>query len=748
MSKPRRVMTGTSSNVKPPRRQRETRIGRDGAAACGSKQPRDESEREVGADQDREGESVVHRPESAEESNEKAMKLTGVSTTPMTTVLEAQMQTEMKHRDKERAERYVATVRPAMAALGYVHADSEQELTGGRRRRMTEEGGKRADAGVGAVTEEGEGPLDAGIVAGTEEGGGSDGPDEKTSHEEGVSATLGEGDSAMKQQEMVAYETRAETSESAMTAPCQKVTRHGARQQRVQRAAHIMEVPADEAAIIVQELEDEQSHSHCKKKNDKLNLVILKVNSKREKSLRALVDCGASNNFVRLQSGTRLDFEEVKVPRSLLEVRLATGVVVKTEKRVVRVRFSYEEKKFVDELVVLDLDDKFDMVLGMPWLGQYDPVIDWAKRTIVRFRTEAARGAAASDLFALFARTLTTERVVREKCEPNQKTQIQSDLMGSQGKKSDAIVSTVAETRVEQEWAVTEGSDLGASAPGADVIGPNINGRSVVRRREKRGASAPGADAASSADGFKRSAPEMLACSRAAGLLDKAVRNQAGFDCVRPREDPSDEQKYVCSRAAGQHDEAKNNQAGLECVRPRSDPAGDQTRKLSTAGPGSDKTRGTEFYTRKERRKRARLPKSRSGTETLQAVSAGKTQQLETTVETLSILTLRLLPKRDWISLGVGIHGSRTGPVRDTTVPDEVESPPLRGLDNGPASASGLSLPLRERFELKASESSSRGRRDPTLGSTLVEDEVPSSSSSSSMSTSFAWESLASSPLK
>ncbi|GMF58122.1 unnamed protein product [Phytophthora fragariaefolia] len=131
-------------------------------------------------------------------------------------------------------------------------------------------------------------------------------------------------------------------------------------------------------------------HSHCKKKDDKPNLVILKVNSKRESSLRALVDCGASNNFVRLQSLARLDFEEVELPRSLLEVRLATGVVVRTEKRVVRARFSYNGKKFVDELIVLDLDDKFDMVLGMPWLARHDPVIDWAKRTIVRFRSSGA----------------------------------------------------------------------------------------------------------------------------------------------------------------------------------------------------------------------------------------------------------------------------------------------------------------------------------------------------------------------
>ncbi|GMF59007.1 unnamed protein product [Phytophthora fragariaefolia] len=119
-----------------------------------------------------------------------------------------------------------------------------------------------------------------------------------------------------------------------------------------------------------------ESHSHCKKKDDKPNLVTLKVNSKRERSLRALVDCGASNNFVRLQSLARIDFEEVRLPRSLLEVRLAAGVVVRTEKRVTRARFSYEEKKFVDELIVLDLDDKFNMVLGMPGLARHDPVID------------------------------------------------------------------------------------------------------------------------------------------------------------------------------------------------------------------------------------------------------------------------------------------------------------------------------------------------------------------------------------
>ncbi|GMF41316.1 unnamed protein product [Phytophthora fragariaefolia] len=140
------------------------------------------------------------------------------------------------------------------------------------------------------------------------------------------------------------------------------------------------------------------SHSHCKKKDDEPNLVILKVNSKRERSLRALVDCGASNNFVLLQTLARLDFEEVKLPQSLLEVKLATGVVVRIEKRVVRVRLLYEVKKFADELIVLVFDDTFDMVLGLLWLARHDPAIEWSERTIVRFRKDAAGVASDASL--------------------------------------------------------------------------------------------------------------------------------------------------------------------------------------------------------------------------------------------------------------------------------------------------------------------------------------------------------------
>ncbi|KAE9055211.1 hypothetical protein PF010_g32235, partial [Phytophthora fragariae] len=81
----------------------------------------------------------------------------------MTSTLKEQLHTEMEVRDEWRARRYVDTVRPAMAALRYVHAVREQAeegmavATANDQTLMTEEGD-------GAATEEGG-------VAAAEEGG-------------------------------------------------------------------------------------------------------------------------------------------------------------------------------------------------------------------------------------------------------------------------------------------------------------------------------------------------------------------------------------------------------------------------------------------------------------------------------------------------------------------------------------------------------------------------------------------------
>ncbi|KAF1334018.1 reverse transcriptase, partial [Globisporangium splendens] len=99
--------------------------------------------------------------------------------------------------------------------------------------------------------------------------------------------------------------------------------------------------------------------------------------------LRALVDTGASNNFVRNEVIVRHD---VFVPDANEEktmiVRLANGPTVKMPKRVVRLAIKCEDFRGEDEFILLDLDDKFDIILGMPWLKRYQPSIDWMKMKI------------------------------------------------------------------------------------------------------------------------------------------------------------------------------------------------------------------------------------------------------------------------------------------------------------------------------------------------------------------------------
>ncbi|KAF1330894.1 reverse transcriptase, partial [Globisporangium splendens] len=99
--------------------------------------------------------------------------------------------------------------------------------------------------------------------------------------------------------------------------------------------------------------------------------------------LRALVDTGASNNFVRNEVIVR---HGVFVPDANEEktmiVRLANGSTVKMPKCVVRLAIKCEDFRGEDEFILLDLDDKFDIILGMPWLKRYQPSIDWMNMKI------------------------------------------------------------------------------------------------------------------------------------------------------------------------------------------------------------------------------------------------------------------------------------------------------------------------------------------------------------------------------
>ena len=59
-----------------------------------------------------------------------------------------------------------------------------------------------------------------------------------------------------------------------------------------------------------------------------------------------------------------------------MTVRLATGTSVTVKKGVVGIHYTLEDKKYHDYFIVLDLDDKFDVILGIPWLRRYEPIID------------------------------------------------------------------------------------------------------------------------------------------------------------------------------------------------------------------------------------------------------------------------------------------------------------------------------------------------------------------------------------
>ena len=110
---------------------------------------------------------------------------------------------------------------------------------------------------------------------------------------------------------------------------------------------------------------------------DEVSLITLELKVTNDLSLRALVDCGASNNSVRLQSleGRRLKFVERDIPQTMMAVFLATGASITVAKRVVGIHYTSEGEQYDDDFIVLDLDDQFDIILGLPWLRRYEPKV-------------------------------------------------------------------------------------------------------------------------------------------------------------------------------------------------------------------------------------------------------------------------------------------------------------------------------------------------------------------------------------
>ena len=104
---------------------------------------------------------------------------------------------------------------------------------------------------------------------------------------------------------------------------------------------------------------------------DEVPLITLNLEVTKGLSLRALVDCGASNNFFRrpLLENRRLKFVDRDTPPTRLTVGLATGASIAVMKRVVGFHYTLEDLQYNDDFIVLD--DKLDIILGLPWLRRY-----------------------------------------------------------------------------------------------------------------------------------------------------------------------------------------------------------------------------------------------------------------------------------------------------------------------------------------------------------------------------------------
>ena len=88
---------------------------------------------------------------------------------------------------------------------------------------------------------------------------------------------------------------------------------------------------------------------------DEVPVITLNLEVTKDLSLRALVDCGASNNFVSRQSleDRRLKFVERFTISMRLTVRLATGASIVVMKSVVGFHYTLEDLHYNDDFIVL-----------------------------------------------------------------------------------------------------------------------------------------------------------------------------------------------------------------------------------------------------------------------------------------------------------------------------------------------------------------------------------------------------------
>ncbi|GMF19397.1 unnamed protein product [Phytophthora lilii] len=103
------------------------------------------------------------------------------------------------------------------------------------------------------------------------------------------------------------------------------------------------------------------------------------------KPWKILIDSGASGNYARRSTieGSQLYADALDARKGgLITVRLATRTLVTLSNVAVDLGVRFLDFNSVERCLVLDLDSRYDLILGMAWLELHEPWIDWKSKTL------------------------------------------------------------------------------------------------------------------------------------------------------------------------------------------------------------------------------------------------------------------------------------------------------------------------------------------------------------------------------
>ena len=104
-----------------------------------------------------------------------------------------------------------------------------------------------------------------------------------------------------------------------------------------------------------------------------------------EKQWSILIDSGASCNHARRRSleGSQRYAEALKAHEGdSITVRLETGSRVTVPKVPLNLGVKFMDFDSIERCLVLDLDSRYDLILGMAWLERHEPWIDWRSKIL------------------------------------------------------------------------------------------------------------------------------------------------------------------------------------------------------------------------------------------------------------------------------------------------------------------------------------------------------------------------------